>query len=136
VHQAELASPQWRARSRQFVQHVEGESSRLVEKATPMQQVFHRQHRQSLSYSGVPMALEQELAYFERHLDEWLPIYRGQFVVIKGDELLGSFSTFEEALKAGVGKYGTDAFLIREVSPEAPAAYHPALTVGGLFAHL
>lgn len=81
------------------------------------------------------MALEQELAFFERHLSDWLPIYRGQFVVIKGDELLGSFTTLDEAFDAGVRKYGTESFLIREVAPSAPAVYNPALTVGALYAH-
>ena len=46
---------------------------------------------------GRAMVLERELRYFEQHLEEWLRVYRGQFVVIKGDELLGSFSTQGEA---------------------------------------
>lgn len=81
------------------------------------------------------MVLEEELRFFEQHLDEWLPIYRGQFVVIKGEELLGSFSTADEALTAGAAKYGTEAFLIRAVEPQGPAIYNPTLIVGSLFAH-
>jgi hypothetical protein len=78
--------------------------------------------------------LEEELAYFERRLPEWLQIYPGHFVVIKGDEFLGSFSTSAEALAAGVKAYGTQAFLIRQVTEHPPITYNPALVVGTLFA--
>jgi hypothetical protein len=82
------------------------------------------------------MALEQELTYFQQHLPEWLSVYPGQFAVIKGDQLLGTFTTFDEAFAAGVKAYGTEPFLIRQVAETAPVAYNPALSVGALYAHL
>jgi len=76
------------------------------------------------------MALEHEMAYFEAHRDEWLEHHRGQFALIYGDELLGTYATFEEAFEAGVTRLGNQSFLIRQITEENPSVQFPALVAG------
>ena len=58
------------------------------------------------------MALEHELAKFDRELAQLLPTMRGQFVLIHGDEIAGPFRTEDEAYEAGCTKFGVDPFLV------------------------
>jgi hypothetical protein len=81
------------------------------------------------------MALEQEVRYFESRLGEWLALYKGQFAVVKEDQLMGTFTKFEEAFDAGVQLYGTQSFLIRQIDRKQPVAQYPALVLGLLSAH-
>jgi hypothetical protein len=74
--------------------------------------------------------LEQERQYFSDHLNEWLRLYPGKFVVIKGDRLLGAFDTNDEALAAGAREYGLEPFLVRRVQPMQEEVKIPALTLG------
>lgn len=77
------------------------------------------------------MELEKELAYFKKHKKELLENYEGQFVLIRGKELVGSFTTEQEAYEEGVKRFGNEAFLIKEVTAgEEETAYFPALTLG------
>ena len=76
------------------------------------------------------MALEAESAYFKRELPELLRHHKDQYAVIKGETLLGAYTTFEEAFTAGVSKWGNASFLIRVVNDEEPVADFPALSVG------
>lgn len=81
------------------------------------------------------MALETELEYFKSKLPELLKHYDGQYALIKGNKLLGTYTTFQEAYNAGVQELGNEEFLIRQVSESEPMANFPALSVGQLHAH-
>lgn len=74
--------------------------------------------------------LEQELRYFEAQKKEWLQHYKGQFALIKGEELLGTFTSSEEAFDAGIEKVGNQPFLIKQVLDKDPEIQYPALAVG------
>lgn len=80
------------------------------------------------------MTLEKELKYFEEHKDELLKHYEGQFVLIKDDQLVGAFTTEEEAYQAGLEKFGNQPFLIKKVTKEEEVVQLPALTLGLLHA--
>jgi hypothetical protein len=80
------------------------------------------------------MALEREREYYESCKDELLRNHKGQFAVIWEEQLLGIYTTFEEALAAGVDAYGTRSFLIQEITDQAGEIQHPALNVGMLYA--
>ena len=74
--------------------------------------------------------LTKEIKYFEANLKRWLTEKKGLFVLIKGEELIGTFNTFEAALAEGAQRYGLESFLIRPVQ-ESPEEIHiPALTLG------
>lgn len=65
--------------------------------------------------------LRVEREFYEIHKIEWLLSHHGEFVVVRGDELLGFFSSFHEACSAAVEKYGTRAdFLVKRVVPLEP----------------
>ena len=59
--------------------------------------------------------LEAELKVFSEHKDEWLSIYRNQFALIKGEELLGTFTTHDEAYAEGIRRIGNQPFLIKQI---------------------
>ena len=79
--------------------------------------------------------LKVEQKYFEELKPELLKHNLGQFVLIKGRELLGTFTKLEEAYAEGVKRLGNVPMLIKQVVPEEPVHYIPALTHGLLRAH-
>ena len=42
-------------------------------------------------------ALQTELRFYETNKQEYLKLYPGQFVLIKGEQFIGSFTTEKEA---------------------------------------
>ena len=74
--------------------------------------------------------LQTELEYFQKHKQEYLKLYKGQFVLIKGKELAGAFTTEAEAYQAGLEKFGNEPFLIKQVLDNDGTVSYPALTVG------
>lgn len=61
------------------------------------------------------MALEQEREFFESQRGELLKHYKEQFALIKGNELLGTYTSHEEAFDAGIHRLGNQPFLIKQV---------------------
>ena len=84
---------------------------------------------------GSTMALEEELKFYEGKKEELLQYYKGQFALIKGSELLGTFTTQHEAFQAGVKALGNQPFLIKEVKEIDDVLQYPALVVGMISAH-
>lgn len=74
--------------------------------------------------------LKKELDFFIRKKNRFLELYPGQFVLIKRDKLIGTYTTEQEAFKAGVEKFGSQPFLIKQVIKQEPIATHPSLLVG------
>ena len=75
--------------------------------------------------------LEQERKYFAENRDELLARYPGKFVLVKGDELIGTFNTIEEALADGARRFATESFLVRQVTAaDEKEISIPALTLG------
>lgn len=60
------------------------------------------------------MALEKEYETYQNKRQELLKD-EGKFVVIHGDEIAGVWSTWEEALDAGYGKYGLTPFMVQHI---------------------
>lgn len=73
--------------------------------------------------------LAQEIATFEKHRADLEKSHPGKFVLIKGDEVLGTFDTFENAAAEGVRLFPKEDFLIRQIG--APVAQlSPAIVYG------
>jgi hypothetical protein len=65
--------------------------------------------------------LSAELEFYEAQKSEWLKSHRGEFVVIKGNDLLGFFEDFHSAFSSGAEKYGVGAdFLVKRVALHEP----------------
>lgn len=60
--------------------------------------------------------LEKEYQYFLKHKDDLLKDYEGKFIVIVGEEIIGHYSSREDALKDAVTKHTLGSFLIQRVS--------------------
>jgi len=82
------------------------------------------------------IVLEKEFKFFQSKMEEWLKNYRGKFVLIKGEELIHVFNTFEDAYKEGVKRYGNQPFFIKKVDEEERIEMLPALTLGIIHAHI
>ncbi|MBL7129217.1 MAG: hypothetical protein ISS16_09585 [Ignavibacteria bacterium] len=60
--------------------------------------------------------LEQEIKIFENNKAKLKEDYpSGGFVVIKDKEILGVWNDRQDALKAGIEKYGNVSFLVKDI---------------------
>lgn len=82
------------------------------------------------------MELDEELKFFKSQYKELLKHYENQFVLISGEELLGSFTTESEAYEAGLEKVGNKPFLVKTVKKGDDVERAPALSLGLLNANL
>jgi hypothetical protein len=78
--------------------------------------------------------LDTERDFFEKHRDDLLRQFPGKFVVIKEQQLLGSYETIQDALGAGAREFGTESFLVRRTDASPEDVSIPALTLGLLSA--
>ena len=76
------------------------------------------------------MHLKEEIEYYRAIKEELLKKYEGKYALIKGKQLIDTYTTHEEAYNAGVEKYGNEAFLIQQILPEEPIQSLPALMLG------
>jgi hypothetical protein len=61
------------------------------------------------------MIFERELQTYERERQALLE-HEGKFVVIKGDELLGVFDTYADALQSGYARWKLESFLVKQIA--------------------
>jgi hypothetical protein len=65
-----------------------------------------------------------ELDYYAVHKGEWLSQQAGKYVVIKERQVLGFFSSFPDAFKAGAVKYGLETdFLVKQIVEREPVFF-------------
>lgn len=74
--------------------------------------------------------LATELAFFEKHREEFALKYAGRYLLVYGDALVGHFDTLEAAIDEGVRRFGAGPFLARGAGQDAPILSVPALTLG------
>ncbi|MEW5717969.1 MAG: hypothetical protein AB1817_05025 [Chloroflexota bacterium] len=79
--------------------------------------------------------LDQELRFYQENKAMLLSQYNGKFIVIKGQELIGSFDTINDALAEGARRFGLESFLVRRVQERQEEIRVPALTLGLLNAN-
>ncbi len=61
------------------------------------------------------MALEKEQQTYERNL-ETLCGEEGKFVLIQGERIVGTYDSYQDALKAGYEEFGLTPFLVKRIS--------------------
>ncbi|HXE30713.1 MAG TPA: hypothetical protein VN515_02805 [Terriglobales bacterium] len=76
------------------------------------------------------MALDTELATFERMKTALLENHTGKFALIRGQEFIGAFDSAENAYKEGIRRFGRSEFLVRLISPTPEVYSNPALHLG------
>jgi hypothetical protein len=65
------------------------------------------------------LPLGAELDVYEAHLPGWVE-REGQHVLIKGEEIVGFFSTRDEALMTGYTRFGIVPFLVKQIAQVEP----------------
>ncbi|WP_147328165.1 MULTISPECIES: hypothetical protein [unclassified Duganella] len=60
--------------------------------------------------------LQKELQVFARNLGALLAD-EGKFAVISGETILGTYDSFEEAIKAGYVNFALTPFLVKQILP-------------------
>jgi hypothetical protein len=71
--------------------------------------------------------LKDELKFFEDNKSVFLEKYKGLFVLIKSQKLIGAFATSQDAYDRGVTEFGREPFLIKQVLESEPHEIQPAL---------
>jgi hypothetical protein len=56
-----------------------------------------------------------ELATYEREKERLLSENEGRYVVIRGDDILGVWDTYEDAIKAGYEKAKLEKFFVKQI---------------------
>ena len=60
------------------------------------------------------MALEKELETYKAKLPE-LKQHEGKFVLIHGDEIVDTYTSYEDAIKEGYKRYKLEPFLVKQI---------------------
>ncbi len=60
------------------------------------------------------MALEKELETYKRKLPE-LTQHEGKYVLIHGDDVIDTYTSYEDAVKAGYQKFSLDPFMVKQI---------------------
>ena len=74
--------------------------------------------------------LGEEIEYYNRHRDVFSNRYTNRHLLIKGSKLVGSFPTADQAVAAGVRRFGIEPFLVRLSGADTPKAQMPKLMLG------
>jgi len=61
------------------------------------------------------MALEKEIETYRKKLPE-LKAQEGKFVLIHGEDVVDTFSSYEDAIKEGYSKFKLEPFLVKQIS--------------------
>jgi hypothetical protein len=60
------------------------------------------------------MALEKELETYKRKLPE-LKESEGKFVLIHGDQIVDTYTSYDDAIKDGYAKFKLEPFLVKQI---------------------
>jgi hypothetical protein len=72
-----------------------------------------------MTASGAKMALEKELETYKSKLPE-LKAHEGKYVLIQGENVVDTFSSYDDALKEGYKRFGLTPFLVKQILTVEP----------------
>ncbi|MEK6811642.1 MAG: hypothetical protein AABX96_03990, partial [Nanoarchaeota archaeon] len=64
--------------------------------------------------------LNLELKTYEENKQNLLNSDRGKFVLIKGDAIIGTYDTYDDAIKVGIDKFSNKSFLVKQILEVEP----------------
>jgi hypothetical protein len=70
------------------------------------------------------MPLEREMKTYREKLPELLD-QEGRFVLIREDDLAGTFDTYADAIQAGYERFGLKQFLVKQIAATEPVYFIP-----------
>ena len=63
------------------------------------------------------MRLLPEFEYFKKHQDELVQQYGGKFIAIKGEEVIGAYDSFADAVHQTARTHEPGTFLVQRCDP-------------------
>jgi len=92
-----------------------------------------RVHSTSLAQRGAEVedaltVLAEEMTAYRLLLPELLRDHEGQYVLIRGREVIGVFPDRSQALREGYRRFDVSPFLVREITASQPVVYLPNAT--------
>jgi hypothetical protein len=63
------------------------------------------------------LMLQREGDIFAAHLEEWRRDHLGEFVVIKGNDVVGFYPQLDAAFADATRRFGLEEFLLRQIIP-------------------
>ena len=73
--------------------------------------------------------LDREFQFYQSKKDEFLSKYKGKFVVIRGEEVLGVYDDRVDAVTKTKEKYELGTFLVHHVVEDDGAIFHSRVRV-------
>ncbi len=64
---------------------------------------------------AAPLAREKEV--FDAHVGEWAADHMGEWVLIKGGDLIGFYRSLEQASREGLQRFGLEDFFVQQIRP-------------------
>jgi uncharacterized protein (DUF1330 family) len=62
--------------------------------------------------------LETETSYYKSNIAELLKRFRGRYLVISGEQVVGDFDNMEAAYKYAYSKYAPGSFMVQECTDD------------------
>jgi len=69
------------------------------------------------------MALEKEIATFNKSLAEMKAGHEGKFVLVQEDNVVDFFDTYDDAINAGYKTFGLNSFLVKQIHSVAQVQF-------------
>ena len=61
------------------------------------------------------MSLEKEFETYQSKLNELIE-HEGKYILIKGDEIIGIYSSYDDAVEQGFQRFKLESFLVKQIS--------------------
>ena len=74
--------------------------------------------------------LAEELDFYDENRERFLHEHTNRHLLIKGNELIASFPTMDQAVGEGVRQFGSEPFLVRLSGTDTPTFTVPVLALG------
>lgn len=71
--------------------------------------------------------IDKEVAFFETKRAELLASAEGKFALVKGEAIIGTYDSREDALEAGYARFGGDPFLVKQIAKEDEVVYFSSM---------
>jgi hypothetical protein len=83
-----------------------------------------------MAEQGAEAMFEQEWRTYREHKEHLLATAPGNYVVIRGNVILGTYPDTALAFAAGVAAYGPERFFLHRIAETEPEAYSPPPFIG------
>jgi len=74
--------------------------------------------------------LAEEINFYDQHKERFLREHINRYLLIKGHELIATFSTENQAIGEGVRRFQSGPFLVRLSGTDTPKFTNPVLALG------